>query len=507
MSDQQPLPPFGPPMQPPEIGGGEPPVPGASPPPAPASEGGGGRPRWLLLGLAVLLLGVVAGGAIVGWLVLREDTPAYPDAWDDRVTAIVAFVEDERGLEFEHPVYVDFLPEDEFREKVTTSKEELTDEDRKEIEQATSLLRALGLVEGDLDLFEEQNQLSGDATLAFYDPDTKRVTVRGTELTPSVESTLAHELTHALQDQHFDLEAVREEAGEDRALVYRALVEGDAMNVQQAFNQSELTRTERQEVEREDQEAGDRAYTDREPALVAFMAAPYAIGPTFASLVEADGGRRALDRLYREGLPDEVALLDPTRLDDEPLEVELPSVPDGAERIDDGEFGAFGWFVVLAARLDGQEALAAIDGWGGDSYVSYDDGGRVCVEARYRGTNRKATEAMEGLLDEWAASMPSGAASVDSSGDVVELRSCDPGGDSTAKPNDVVKALQYPVGRLVTTRQLLDQYGRQFDLDQVWCVSKRMFDELTIEQLNSTTPDPDVIREVQNLTLSCLRDG
>lgn len=510
MSDQPSFPPPHPPTQPP-VGPppvGPPPVAqpswagaGTAPSAAPPTPGSG-RSRWLLVGVALVLGGMVAAGAVLAWLVLREEGPSYPDVWDERVADIAEFVEDERGLAFEHPVYVDFLPEEEFREKVTRAREDLTDEDREEIEQATSLLRALGLVESDIDLFEEQNQLSGDATLAFYDPDSKRVTVRGTEVTPSVASTLAHELTHALQDQHFDLEAVREAAGDDRALVYRALVEGDATNVQQAYNESELTASEREEVEREDEEGGERAYADREPVLVAFTAAPYAVGPVFTKLVEEEGGRGALDRLYAEGLPNEVALFDPTRLDDEPLDVDLPSIPEGAETIDDGEFGVFGWFVVLAARLDAQDALAAIDGWGGDSYVSYDDGGRVCVKARYQGRSRAATEEMADLLEEWAATMPEGTASVEA-GEVVELESCDPGRDATAKPNNVVEGLQYPIGRLVTTQQLLELNRREFDLEEAWCVSKRLFDEFTIDELNAAEPDPEVIRQAQALTLSC----
>ena len=33
----------------------------------------------------------------------------YPAAWDPRVVDLVSFVEKQRGLNFEHPVFVDFL--------------------------------------------------------------------------------------------------------------------------------------------------------------------------------------------------------------------------------------------------------------------------------------------------------------------------------------------------------------------------------------------------------------
>ena len=65
----------------------------------------------------------------------------------------------------------------------------------------------------------------------------RRSTCAGTDLTDvDVRVTLVHELTHALQDQHFDLtkldDAV-ETSGEDFALT--ALVEGDATSVEDDY--------------------------------------------------------------------------------------------------------------------------------------------------------------------------------------------------------------------------------------------------------------------------------
>ena len=61
--------------------------------------------------------------------------------------------------------------------------------------------------------------------------------MRGSDLTPDVRETLAHELTHALQDQHFDLR--RFENGPDGAEeAYRALYEADAVRVQFAFDKT-----------------------------------------------------------------------------------------------------------------------------------------------------------------------------------------------------------------------------------------------------------------------------
>ena len=66
------------------------------------------RPRWLApLGalIAVVFLAGLFGAATRS----LDAGPDHPDEWDPRVADLAAFVEEERGHEFDHPVYVDFL--------------------------------------------------------------------------------------------------------------------------------------------------------------------------------------------------------------------------------------------------------------------------------------------------------------------------------------------------------------------------------------------------------------
>ena len=105
------------------------------------------RRGWPFVLLALVLL--TAAGAIGVVVVSRDDGPQgppHPSKWDASIQKYVDFVEKKRDLEFTHPVYVDFLADAEFTENVTADDDDLTDEDRKEIEQSTGLLRALGLV-------------------------------------------------------------------------------------------------------------------------------------------------------------------------------------------------------------------------------------------------------------------------------------------------------------------------------------------------------------------------
>ena len=209
-------------------------------------------------------------------------------------------------------MFVDFLPDEEFREDVTTAEDELTDDDRESLEEAAALLRALGLAEGDVDLFESQNTLSGEGVAAYYDPERERIIVRGTELTPDIRVTLAHELTHALQDQFVDLDEVEEGLEENQSSLLRAVVEGDASNVGDAYAEEELTPDERTEYDRRSSdEAAGADLADVPAALVAYFQAPYVFGPAFDRIVAERDGPAALNDVLREPPRTDLQLLDP----------------------------------------------------------------------------------------------------------------------------------------------------------------------------------------------------
>src|SRR5690606_38956653 len=142
------------------------------------------------------------------------------------------------------------LTEEEYQERATVGAEELDEDAVAEIDDFVAMSRALGLVRGEVDLVGAASDLQASGTLAYYDPALERVTVRGTELTPSVRATLVHELTHVLQDQHFDLSRIGDPDFE-RAGPLRAIVEGDAGRIEDAYVAEELSAEERAEHQRQ----------------------------------------------------------------------------------------------------------------------------------------------------------------------------------------------------------------------------------------------------------------
>ena len=96
------------------------------------------------------------------------------------------------------------------------------------------VLKLLGLLEPSVDLRKVSASIFGEGVAGYYDPRTKRLRiVRGAQTANRVlnEITLAHELTHALEDQRFGLDLEDASGSDDAALANLALVEGSATAV------------------------------------------------------------------------------------------------------------------------------------------------------------------------------------------------------------------------------------------------------------------------------------
>lgn len=99
------------------------------------------------------------------------------------------------------------------------------------------LLKLLGLIPASSNLRAIQGQVFSDQVAGYYDPKTKKLALvrnAGASDESVGEITLAHELTHALDDQRF---GIRNQAPgtDDRSTAYTALVEGDATSVMTTY--------------------------------------------------------------------------------------------------------------------------------------------------------------------------------------------------------------------------------------------------------------------------------
>ena len=362
------------------------------------------------------------------------------------------------------------------------------------------MFRAFGLVEGEFDLLSDMEDLGTSGTVGTYAFEDEVIRVRGDSLTAEAKSTLVHELTHALQDQHFDIGDRMQESDDDDDAPddsLSALVEGDADRIEERWA-DELTDSEREELDEEQSGTGDSASDELDAlptALVTYFASDYILGDDFVSILVATDDNDAVDDAFRSPPGPEEHLVNPFSYLDEDgrTEVELPGV-DGEPIEDvDGELGSITWLLMLAERTDPVAALTAVDGWGGDSFRAYLEDERTCVAARFVGEDADATTSMEEALTTWVAAMPAEAdAAVERNGEMVELVTCDPGPDADVLDGD---GRSRDVISLVSLRSSLaiDALGGgDATTDQAGCFSQGFIanlpyeliisDELTAEQ-------------------------
>lgn len=425
--------------------------------------------------VVVVFLVVTAGWALVATATttevasepgsgLESSDPGAPtsatQAWDPRLEPLADFVALTRGRPFQQPVPVRFLSDADFREAIAGEAGEPTEERAESLDISTAQLRALDLIGRDVDLAAEADQLVGEGTLAYYDSEADAITIRGEDLDPMTEVSVVHELTHAWQDQYFDLDPID---GDDDVLAatLRTVVEGDATVVEDRYIET-LSDAERQEYERrlEDVTASvTDGLADVPDVLQSIFVSPYVIGPGLVRVLDTEGGNPTVDEALVDPPSSEMETLQPERYlaGDAPLTVPAPALAAGQEELDTAPFGALSLLVTLAQRLDPQRSLAVVDGWAGDAALTYREGDRRCVAVAVTGVDAGATEAFAGAFGEWATAGPAGAASVERNGDTATLRSCevDQTPDVVGEPARL--ALQYVALRLDVFRQVLEQ--------------------------------------------------
>jgi hypothetical protein len=436
-----------------------PPVPGPFTPSQPrrAKRSSG---VWVAAFAGLIAVAALAVGAVV---FLTRDTSPYPKEWDAQVAPIAARVAQLRGLAFDHPVKLEYLSRADFEKEVTASPDELRKQ-KKEIEQATAVFRAAGLIGGNVDLGKAVNDTQAGAVIALYDPKSKKILVRGNgPFTIETRVTLAHELTHVLQDQHFDLQKLDKAAADSKhgsSDALTGLEEGDAERIEKKYlaEQSAADRAEYEKLSNATSDAADQQLKDIPEVIQTYFGAPYIYGPQVVSILENTGGNQAIDDALTGPTPTTRIYLDPTAVNQgagtpPPVpalhagEKKLPS-----ETVNDEDFDDFTLYLMLGAHLDPVTALRAADAFAGGSSTSYTrDGGTTCFRAAVTGVNPASEKFLARVLGDWAQKLPD--AKVESTKSPITFNSCDPGKRAVEPSSAAIRS----IATLAATRDQLTE--------------------------------------------------
>jgi hypothetical protein len=303
--------------------------------------------------------------------------------------------------------------------------------------------RALGLIGGTVNLNAAQTSVDAGNVLAYYDQQKQDIVVRGTALDPATRITLAHELTHTLQDQHFNLTKLDNQADtSDRSFALTALVEGDAVITEGDFGASLPAREQRQANAENNAapappaaSASGSGPTADSSFLDISSAVPYVLGPDFVLALLYNGGTSSADAAFLRPPATELDIVNPAAylLGTITHRIAPPSLPGGTKRDGSSDsFGAFDTYMTLAGYMDARTALLAADGWGGGSIVQFRQGGQTCTRFDVAGQSTSTAQVLHAAFTTWAQTLPLHQATVTWKGQTVVVTACDPGKAVTA---------------------------------------------------------------------------
>ncbi|MBG0784797.1 MAG: hypothetical protein H0S79_06820 [Anaerolineaceae bacterium] len=251
------------------------------------------------------------------------------------------------------------------------------------------VLASLGLLPPDFDLKTFYNALYSEQIAGFYDDEEKAMyVVQGTGFGGYEKMTYAHEYTHFLQDQRYDLEnglMLNEDACEadsERCAAVQALIEGDATLSEILWFQNYATRDDYQDYLDMMDSYESPVFDSAPPYMAADLYFPYDYGLTFVQQLYNQGGYSMVDDAFGAVPVSTEQILHPERYpDDLPAAVDLPDLTETLGGnwylYDQNVMGEWYTFLILnkaydaAFQLPEETAAAAAEGWGGDAYAFY----------------------------------------------------------------------------------------------------------------------------------------
>ncbi len=303
-----------------------------------------------------------------------------------QMDTIQAQVSQLRGLEQRESVPRFLLDKDELRERVETDF--FKDYSPEEAADDVQVLAAFGLLSSDFDLYGFYRDLYSEQVAGYYDPETKEMyVVKGTGFKGTERMTYAHEFTHALQDQTYDLrEGLHFNDGDckeksEYCAAVSALIEGDAVITEETWLVRYGTKQDRQQIQ--DFYGGYQSpiFDSAPQYMQEDFLFPYTQGYEFVSTIYDENGFAGIDHAFRNPPVSTEQILHPEKYPvDLPETVTLPEVEamlgDGWRELDASVLGEWYTYLVLSAgndpetRLETSEARDAAAGWEGDRYVA-----------------------------------------------------------------------------------------------------------------------------------------
>jgi hypothetical protein len=273
-------------------------------------------------------------------------------------------------------------------------------------------------------LIDTERAFGAAGVLGFYDPETNDLVVRAGGVTPYARTVIVHELTHALDDQYFELSRPQyDDAKDEIGFGLSAVAEGNARRVENAYRAT-LSSADRRSAEREEASyTGDFPLNTFTLAYLKLQVAPYTYGEAFVDDLLDHGGEAALDQALQTPPETSEKVMDFAKYqaNEAAKDVTKPTTG-GPAIVDDGVVGQIALQSLLEQAVSTSVASTAAAGWGGDWYVAWRDGTVPCARMNAVMDTAKDLDELRSALDKWAKARSG--ASVTVNGSTLTLDAC-----------------------------------------------------------------------------------
>ena len=313
------------------------------------------------------------------------------------VDELMKFASEDTGLPIKHEVKRKLADRHEVESYLEKGMKD--DKDAKRLERSSEVLKKFGLIPRDFQLGPFLVSMLKEQVAGYYDPKKKTVNILNWIDPEQQKPVLAHELTHALQDQSFGMEKWMEEAQtegdkknnptpadidtDEESSAREAVVEGQAMVVMMDYSLAPTGKTLLQMPQIG--QALEQGMLDS-PDSPAFKSAPiflkeeltfpYRYGMEFTLALEKAGGKKlAFEGAFNNPPTTTREIMEPdTYLEHEKIEplkrLDFKKDFDKYDTFDIGAIGEFDVNVLVEQYAGRQEADSIYPAWRGGYYFA-----------------------------------------------------------------------------------------------------------------------------------------
>ena len=257
-----------------------------------------------------------------------------------------------------------------------------TDTTPAEMHATEVLLRVFGLAPKDFAYKSFLVKLLTEQVAGYYDPKAQQFYLADWIELGGQKPVMAHELTHALQDQHFNLKRFEKwpKGDSDAELAAHALIEGDATLAMSHYLKKNPLVAFAFLRSLRDQQISTEQFKSAPRVLRESLMFPYEQGGAWAEQVHLRGGWDMVSKAYSKLPQSSEQILHPEKYfaNEAPVKVNVPDLSrllgPKWKLLDTDVNGEWGFYLILDEYINNlAESERAAAGWGGDKFALYED--------------------------------------------------------------------------------------------------------------------------------------